>query len=187
MGVNRRRRIATAKWYTQRHLLRRLREAGHGLSTDLNLAYELIYAVGVEKHGGEQSRLQMIPGEARVVEQQVGGMSGLHTTPMASNEVNSIQSSFSGSDARSRRLPVLMWINCVTPEAGASCVEPSLVDISRWRVVIRHAFCHQAGRCWWVKVPVRLLVGIRTTTRDWPMRPFPQANPSFLQAYLQQD
>lgn len=101
MGTKRRKRAAAAKQYAQRHLLRRLREAGHDLSTDLNAAYGLIYAVGVEKQG-KQSRLQMIPGEARVVEQQpfgdilgrVGSISGFHTTLTASNEVNFIQRPF---------------------------------------------------------------------------------------------
>lgn len=53
-----------------------------------------------------------------MVEQQLGGMSGFYTTPMASNEVNSIRRISSGSDARSRRLAVLMWINCVTSSTG---------------------------------------------------------------------
>lgn len=90
-----RKRTATAEQYARRHLLRRLREAGHKFSTDLNRAFEWIYAVGVEKQG-KQSRLQMIPREAFVVDQQssddildrVGGMKGLHTIPSASNEVH---------------------------------------------------------------------------------------------------
>lgn len=125
MGINRRRRTATAKQYAQRHLLRRLREAGHGLSTDLNPAYERIYAIGVEKQR-KQSRSQMIPGEARVVEQQpfgdilgrVGSMSGCHTTPTASNEVISTQRTLSGSGVHSRRVALLMRINCVTSSTG---------------------------------------------------------------------
>lgn len=64
-----RKRTATAKQYARRHLLRRLREAGHEFSTDLNPVYETIYAVGVEKQG-KQSRLQVIPGEAFVMGQQ---------------------------------------------------------------------------------------------------------------------
>lgn len=87
--------MTTAKQYAQRHILRRSREAGHDLSTDLNPAYEVIYAVGVEKQG-KRSRLHMIPGEALVVDQEpsndilgrVGGTSGLHSTPMASIEVH---------------------------------------------------------------------------------------------------
>lgn len=65
-----------------------------------------------------------------MVEQQVGGMSGLHTTPTASNEVNSIQGEVA--------FPAPMPAADGTQEAGASRVEPSLVDTSRWRVVIRH-------------------------------------------------
>lgn len=84
-----------AEQHARRHLLRRLREAGYESSTDLNAAYESIYASGVEKQG-KQSRLQRIPGEAFVVDQQssddildrVGGMNGLHTIPTASNEVH---------------------------------------------------------------------------------------------------
>lgn len=116
MGTNRRKRAATAKQYAQRHLLRRSREVAHGLSTDLNPAFELIYAVGVEKQG-KQSRLQMIPGEARVVEPQpsgdiagrVGGMCGFHTTPTASNEVNPIQRTFSAPTPAADVNCLLMW------------------------------------------------------------------------------
>lgn len=125
MGTNRRKRSATAKQYARRHLLRRSREAAHGLSTDLNAAFELIYAVGVEKQGKE-SRLQMIPGEARVVEQQpfgdivgrVGGMSGFHTTPTASNEVSSIKRSFPAPTSAADVSCLLMWINCVISSTG---------------------------------------------------------------------
>lgn len=181
MRANRRKRIATAKQYAQRHFLRRSREAAHGLSTDLNAAYELIFATGVEKQG-KQSRLQMIPGEALVVEQQpfgdilgrVGGVSGFGPTPTASNEVNSIRRSFPAPMFAAGVSCLLMWVDCVTsstglhwpPGAGSKPVEPRLVDISRSRVVIRHAFVTKVEACWRVQVLVRPLVGNHATTRD---------------------
>lgn len=200
MGTNRRKRAAAAKQRARRHLLRRLREAGrHGLSTDLNPAYELIYAVGVEKQGN-QSRLQMIPGEARVMEQQpfgdllgrVGGTSGFHTTPTASNKVGSMQRSSPAPVSAAVVGYLLMGTNCVTSSTGLQEQE-AFASSQAWLTFQDRESSsgtpssHRLEACWWVKVLVRLLVGIHAATRDWPMKPFPRRNPSFLQAYLQQD
>lgn len=75
---------------------------------------------------------------------RVGGMSGFHTTPTASNEVSSIKRScpapMSTADMSSLLMERLRDLVNWPPGAGSRRVEPSLVDISRSRVVIRHAF-----------------------------------------------
>lgn len=144
MRTNRRKRIAiaTAKQCAQRHLLRRLRAAGHDLSSDLNPAYGLIYAVGVEKQG-KQSRLQMIPEEALVVDQRppddilsrVGDTSGLHTIPTASNEVEFPKFTTPAPVcAAEARIP-LVSIDCMMSSNGPQIQE---ANASSQKDVVRH-------------------------------------------------
>jgi hypothetical protein len=120
MGTSGWKRITTAKQHASRHLLWRLREAGSDMRTDLNRAYELMYAAGVEKQGKKSRRIQMIPGEEAL---SCGGSTEIRATMCVC----------------SRQSGRLEWMDClpriptapdeVAPQnciAPARCLQPKL-------------------------------------------------------------